>query len=145
MSPSPDDEPASTGPPDRQTLRFLERILADESVVTTTEFEPDSYEPTLLRALVDVGRYPPAIETTRLDIRWFTSGDFSMHYIETRANGDQWECRWDRHPNSHNARLHFHQPPTGDKVEDLTVSSVHPLDIVSLVLAAIEQRITQHW
>lgn len=145
MSPSAGDEPASTGPPDRQTLRLLERSLAADSMIATTEFEPDSFESNLLRVLFDMDRYPSTVEVTRLDIRWFTTDDFSIHYIETYANSKQWECRWDRHPNPHNARLHFHQPPTGDEVEDLTISSIHPLDVVSTVLAAIDQRITQHW
>ena len=146
MSPPAGRTPASTGPPDRETLRLLERILADEPMVATTTFEPDSYEPTLLRALIEADRYPSAVEAARLDIRWYTSGDFSIHYLETTAADDQdWECRWDRHPNPHSTRLHFHQPPNGDETEDLSLSSLHPLDVVSTVLAVVEQRITQHW
>lgn len=144
MSPTAGDEPGSTGPPDRQTLRLLERILADKPVVATTEYEPDSYEPHLLRALLDAGRYPSTVEAARLDIRWFTSGDFSIHYTETSPD-ERWECRWDRHPNPHNTRLHFHQPPKADEIEALTLSSVHPLDVIATVLAAVEQRITQQW
>ena len=145
MSPLAGDESASTGPPDRQTLRLLERILVDEPVVATTEFKPDSYEPQLLRALFDAGRYPPTVEAARLDVRWFASSDFSIHYIETRDTDEHWECRWDRHPNTHNARLHFHQPPKADEIEGLTLPSLHPLDVMSTVLAAVEQRITQQW
>lgn len=136
---------ASTGPPDRQTLRLLERVLADEPMVATTEFDPDSYEPQLLRAAFDTHRYPPTVEDSRLDIRWFTSGDFSIQYIETTADEQHWECRWDRHPNSHNSRLHFHRPPDGAEAEDLTLSSVHPLDVISTVIAAVEKRIAQQW
>jgi len=146
MSPPAGGGPASTGPPDRQTLRLLERILRDEPVVATTEFEPDSYEPQLLRALCGAGRYPPAVEAARLDVRWFESGNFSIHYLETAAADDSdWECRWDRHPNPHNERLHFHQPPDGDSIENISLSSLHPLDVVSTVVAAVEQRITQQW
>ena len=146
MSPPAGTPPASTGPPDRQTLRLLERILADEPIVATTAFEPDSYEPTLLRALVDADRYPSAVAAAQLDIRWYASGDFSIHYLETTAADDHdWECRWDRHPNPHNTRLHFHQPPDGDETEDLSLPSLHPLDVMSTVLAAVEERITQHW
>ena len=144
MTPFPSSSPPSTGPPDRQTLQLLEGILADEPLVATTEFDPDSYEPQLLRALCEESRYPPTVETARLDIRWFASGDFSIHYVETMA-ADRWECRWDRHPNPHNARLHFHQPPVGDDIADLTWSSLHPIDVVSTVVAAIDQRIEQHW
>ena len=144
MTPSPSGKPSSTGPPDRQTLRVIETLLADEPIAATTAFEPDSYEPRILHALCEESRYPAAVETARLDIRWFTSGDFSLHYVETMA-ADRWECRWDRHPNPHNARLHFHQPPDGDDIVDLTWSSLHPIDVLSTVIAAIEQRIDQHW
>ena len=144
MTPSPSSGPPSTGPPDRQTLQLLEGILADEPLVATTEFDPDSYEPQALRALCEESRYPPTVETARLDIRWFASGDFSIHYVEMTA-ADRWECRWDRHPNPHNTRLHFHYPPAGDDIADLTWSSLHPIDVVSTVVAAIEQRIEQHW
>lgn len=140
----PRDEPSSTGPPDRQTLRLVESLLTDEPLVATTEYEPDSYEPRILHALCEESRYPATVETARLDIRWFVSGDFSLHHIETMAD-DRWECRWDRYPNPHNARLHFHQSPNGDNIVDLTWSSPHPIDVLSTMIAAIEQRIDRHW
>lgn len=28
--------------------------------------------------------------------------DFSVHYVEEHEDGGRWECRWDRHPNTHN-------------------------------------------
>lgn len=144
MAPSSNSGPPSTGPPDRQTLRLIETLLTDEPLITTTEYEPDSYEPRILHALCEKDRYPAAVGPARLDIRWFASDDFSLHYLETIAD-DRWECRWDRHPNPHNARLHFHQPPNGDDIVDLTWSSLHPIDILSTVIAAIEQRIDHHW
>jgi hypothetical protein len=70
MRPPPTDDGAdTTGPPDRQTLCLLEWILSDEPAVAATEFAPDSYEPRLLRALLDAGRYPSTVDTGRLDIR----------------------------------------------------------------------------
>jgi hypothetical protein len=145
MSPPPEDSGTdSTGPPDRQTLRLLERQLISDSLVAEAGFEPDSYEPQLLQALLDAGQYPDSVTAARIDIRWFTTDDFSMHYIETRGE-DQWECRWDRHPNTHNTRLHFHEPPTGAEVSDLDLSSLHPLDVYSTVFEAIEQRIESLW
>ena len=142
MSRAPDD-PLSTAPPDRQTLRLLERRLADEPLIAATEFEPDGDEPRELCAAADTDRFPPSVEAARLDVRWFTTGDFSIHYVETAADGDRWECRWDRHPNRHNDRCHFHRPPTGDDIVDLELSSTHPIDVLSTVVAALEQRIGQ--
>lgn len=107
-------------------------------------FEPDTYEPQLLRALLDAGQYPDSVMAARTDIRWFATDDFSIHYIETREE-DPWECRWDRHPNPYNTRLHFHEPPTGADVSDLNLSSLHPLDVYSTVFEAIEQRIESLW
>lgn len=135
----------STGSPDRQTLQLLESHLSDDALVTKTAFEPDSYEPRLLSAALDPDRYPPAVESVRVDVRWFESGDFSIHYVEHRADDSRWECRWDRHPNVHNARLHFHQPPDGTDVVDLSLASGHPLDVYATVFTAIETRIEAQW
>lgn len=44
-------------------------MLTDEPTVAATEFAPDSYEPRLLRALLDTGRYPSTLDAARLDIR----------------------------------------------------------------------------
>lgn len=146
MSQPPEDSvPDSTGPPDQQTLRLLERHLTSDALVAETAFDPDSYEPRLLQAQLDTGRYPNSVTAVRLDIRWFTTGDFSIHYVEEHDQADQWECRWDRHPNTHNARLHFHQPPTATEITDLELSSLHPLEVYSTVFTAIEQRLESLW
>ena len=144
MSGGPADEGPSTGPPDRQTLRLLEHRLVDDPLVEHTALEPNSDEPRVLEATLDTRRYPPSVESARLDVRWFTSGDFTFHYVESGANR-RWECRWDRHPNAHNARLHFHEPPAADAVTNLELRSLHPIDVVSTVLAAIETRIGESW
>lgn len=145
MSPPTEDSGTdSTGPPDRQTLRLLERQLASDSLAAETVFEPDPYEPRLLRALLASGQYPESVTEARVDIRWFTTDDFSIHYLESR-DGDLWECRWDRHPNTHNTRLHFHEPPTANDITDFEFSSLHPLDVYSTVFDAVEQRIESLW
>ncbi|AGB14883.1 hypothetical protein Halru_0237 [Halovivax ruber XH-70] len=143
----PDADPPrrSTGPPDRETLQLLERQLSADPLVSTTAFEPDVYEPRTLVADLDSSRYPPAVTAARLDVRWFESGDFSCHYLETHGTESNWECRWDRHPNGHDDRTHFHQPPDGATVVDLDLPSVHPLDVYATVLTAIETRIDETW
>ncbi|WP_135820876.1 hypothetical protein [Halostella litorea] len=146
MNPPPEDKaPRSTGPPDRQTLLLLERHLVSDSLVAETAFDPDSYEPRLLRGLLEAGRYPDSVTAARLDIRWFTTGDFSVHYVEEHESGERWECRWDRHPNTHNTRLHFHEPPSTTETTDLELLSLHPLEVYSTVCTAIEQRIETLW
>lgn len=143
--PSGESTPSSTGPPDRQTLRLIERHLDSDPIVAETEFDPDAYEPRLLQALLDVGRYPDPILAARIDIRWFTTQDFSFHYLEEHEDGELWECRWDRHPNAHNTRVHFHNPPSASKITDLDLPSIHPLEVYSTVLVAIEQRMDTLW
>ena len=146
MSPPPEDSAAdSTGPPDRQTLRLLERQLTTDSLVADTRFDPDAYEPRLLTAGLATEQYPDAVATARVDIRWFTTGNFSLHYVETRGDNTRWECGWDRHQNTHNTRLHFHEPPTGADVSDLDFASLNPLEVYSMVFDAIEHRIESLW
>lgn len=137
------DHAPTTGPLDRGTLRLLERILAADPLVGTTAFDPDTYEPRSVQASLDTDRYPASVDEARLEIRWFESGDFSVQYVE--VNDDRWLCRWDCHPNPHSARLHFHRPPEGTEVTDVTLASTHPLDVLSTVVAAVEQRIEHHW
>lgn len=141
---SGDSVSGSTGPSDRQTLRLLERQLVSDSLVAETAFDPDPYEPRLLRAVLDTERYPGSVTAARVDIRWFTTDDFSIHYLESRGE-DRWECRWDRHPNPHDTRLHFHDPPAAVAVSSLDLSSLHPLDVYATVFDAIEQRVESLW
>ncbi len=145
MGPSPENsDPESTGPPDRQTLRLLERQFAADDLVAEVAFDPDAYEPRLLRATIDRDSYPDSVTAARIDVRWFTTGDFSIHYLESRGS-ERWECRWDRHPNAHNARVHFHEPPACGSVTDLDLSSLHPLDVYATVFEAVEERIRSLW
>jgi len=139
------DAGPATAPPDRQTLQLLERRLSDHSLVVATEFDPDRYEPRRLRTRLDNEQFPDTVSAARLDVQGSTTGDFSIHYVETHTDATEWECRWDRHPNEHNARLHFHRPPNGTAVGDLSLSSTHPIEVYMTVLAAIEQRLAGLW
>ena len=65
---------------------------------------------TKLEATLTPKATPSRIERRFLDIRWYTNGDFRIHYQEDWRDGT-WCQRWDRHPNEHNDRDHFHPPP----------------------------------
>lgn len=67
---------------------------------------------TELEATLTPKATPSRIERRFLDIRWYTNGDFRIHYQEDWRDRT-WCQRWDRHPNEHNDRDHFHQPPAG--------------------------------
>ncbi|SEH17069.1 hypothetical protein SAMN04487967_2958 [Natronorubrum sediminis] len=143
-APASGDQP-TTGPPDRRTLRLLERQFSAEPIVEETVFDPNSDEPRELRVRLNDEQYPSEVTASRLDCRWFTTGDFSFHYVESMASDVRWECRWDRHPNAHDDRLHFHQPPAGNDTTGLELPSLHPRDVLSVVLAAVETRVEQRW
>ena len=139
------EAPDSTGPPDRQTIRLLERHCSSDSLVSGVEFDPDPHEPRRLGVTLDTARYPDSIVRARVDIQWFATDDFSFHYVESHADDTRWDCRWDRHPNPDNSRLHFHQPPDSAAVSDLHLQSTHPLDVYSTVFEAIQQRLETLW
>ncbi|QAU12225.1 hypothetical protein EKH57_05540 [Halorubrum sp. BOL3-1] len=140
-----DDGGGSTGPPDRQILQLFERRLSSHPLVSTTAFDPGRFEPRRLQIRLDSEQFPDTVSVTRLDIQWFTTDDFSIHYVESHTTETEWECRWDRHPNEHNTRLHFHRPPNSDDVTDLSLDSTHPMDVYATVLAAVEQRLANCW
>jgi hypothetical protein len=97
--------------------------------------------------ILDPDRYPPHTQEARLEIQWYTNGDYNFHYVETQDAGDIWQCRWDRHPNPHTQRMHFHPPPTArsnDAVPD-SPADHHPSALFTRALANIRQRIDSLW
>jgi hypothetical protein len=131
---------AESGPIDRHVLRLFDRKLQPHPIVASTAYDPDPYEPRRLQTSFANDRYPKTIEGGRLDVRWFETGDFGFHYREDHETG-VWQCRWDRHPNPHNARCHFHEPPDCASVVDLSLPDSNPLSVLFTVLGAIEDRI----
>lgn len=77
--------------------------------------------------------------------RWFETDDFSIHYAEHYRTDGSWECRWDRHPNVHNARDHFHPPPDAPTPG---ADEGHPdewRDVLATVLTRLDDRIEAFW
>ncbi|WP_244605256.1 hypothetical protein [Halorussus halobius] len=91
------------------------------------------------------GAYYPSEISARLEIRWYRNDDFNVHYQEEQRDAS-WECRWDRHPNAHNSRDHFHPPPAAsrDRAEDARWPPDHR-DVGRLVFGRIEKRIETLW
>ena len=100
-----DHEPV--GSIDRPVLVAIDGRLRTASHVTETVLAPKRGKPTLTAAL-DTD-YLPTVEEVYYDIRWYTSGDFEIHYQEDWID-DTWQRRWDRHPRD-GARTHHHPPP----------------------------------
>ena len=144
MPPTPPDDSVPQGRLDTTTLRTLGRRAATHPLVEAWSFEPDSASPRYLDLRLDANAYPVDVNAVRLEIHWFDTDDYYLHYLETRDT-EYYQCRWDRHPNPHDSRLHFHEPPSATEIVDFEPASVHPLEVCSTVLTAIEQRLEKLW
>lgn len=97
-----------------------------------------------LEVRFDDAATPPAIEERVLDVRWYTNDDFRIHYTEQWPDR-RWMIRWDRHPNSHNSREHYHPPPDATTPGlDRTWADDYR-DVCSTVLEALRDRTATLW
>ncbi len=138
----PADDGSSPAPIDRAVLermrsRFvgsqlfeLAKLVEAEKLHLRVELSPDYY---------------PGVVAARFEIRWYRNDDFNVHYQEERQES-AWKCRWDRHPNTHNSREHFHPPPAASRhdAEDAQWPADHR-DVCRLVLDRVEERIETVW
>lgn len=139
----PVDDGGGTAPIDRAVLEYLRERLETTSQVATATIS-DEQGHLGLRVDFDGAYYPDDSTDATLSIRWYTNDDFAIHYRERRSDSD-WECRWDRHPNSHNARSHFHPPPHAATpgVDRDWPTGVR--DVIEVVFDDIEERIADLW
>jgi hypothetical protein len=99
---------APVGRADRPVLLAIEKRLKTAPYIDRTLLTTKHGKPTLT-AWFDLDFFPAAVEEAYYDIRWYTSGNFEIHYQENRENG-HWCRRWDRHPRDR-SRDHYHPPP----------------------------------
>lgn len=140
----PEDVPDSTGGIDTEMSERIGRRLRRSVRFSSVEYRP-SYAPNAVVAEFDDGYFPTAVERASLRIRWFETDDFNVHYAEQYLDGDSWECRWDRHPNEHNDRAHFHPPPDAATPGDDMAFADDWRDVLSRVLSALRDRIESFW
>jgi hypothetical protein len=134
-------EDDSGGPLDVPTLEVLARRADTHPLVDRWMFEPDALSPRALVILLDVAQYPSAVESARLDVRWFEGGEYTFHYLESWRD-DVWQCRWDRHPKPDEPRAHFHPPPEAARpVQPSGLDSEHHLGVLFAVLDWITERV----
>lgn len=138
----PVDDGASPAPIDRAILerlrsRFRGRRMVASAVIDTTG-------KLSLRVELAADYYPDE-RSGRLEIRWYRNDDFTVQYREEWRDGT-WSFRWDRHPNTHNSRTHFHPPPNASRTdaEDVGLPTDHR-DVCRLVLDRVEERIETVW
>lgn len=88
--------------------------------------------------------YPQSVDEATMSVRWYTTDDFKIHSQEAHSEGVG-KCRWDRHPNPHNTRAHFHPPHDARTpgVDESWPSDYR--DVLLLILAELEERITKLW
>lgn len=95
----------------------------------------------------DIDQYPEQVQAAKLEMRWYTNDDYNFQYIEKRSADVDWQCRWDRHPNPHTSRTHFHPPPAArsrDAVPD-SPTDRHPSAMFARTLANVRARIEDLW
>ena len=138
----PTNDGASPAPIDRSVLERMHSRFAGRRIFESAEIVEDGK----LHLRVEVsGDYYPNEVSAHFEIRWYRNDDFNVHYQEKRQDS-AWNCRWDRHPNAHNSRDHFHPPPAAGRTdaEDAQWPNDHR-DVTRLVLDRVEARIETLW
>lgn len=139
----PTTDGGNPDPIDRPILEFLQRRLrTTRQVERATISDEDGHLE--LRVSLAAAYYPTSVRDADLSIRWSTNDDFTLHYRERHPDEIR-ECRWDRHPNPHNTRDHFHPPPTAATPGTDADWSTDHRDVLTTVFARIETRIDELW
>ncbi|QHS18144.1 hypothetical protein GWK26_13815 [haloarchaeon 3A1-DGR] len=138
----PADDGASPAPIDRAVLERMRSRFIGSRQIESAEIVDE--QKVYLRVTLSDEYYPNEV-LARLEIRWYRNDDFTMHYQENRKD-EAWNCRWDRHPNAHNTRDHFHPPPMASQsdADDAQWPADHR-DMCRLVLDFLEERIETVW
>jgi len=100
---------APTGSVDRTILLSIKQRLDTAPYIHTTNLTLKHGKPTLTARFASE-YFPAVVEEAYYDIRWYTSGDFEIHYQENWTDNRQWKRRWDKHPRD-GKRTHYHPPP----------------------------------
>lgn len=139
MSSSP---PADNPPIDQSVVESIRNRFR-----TSDEFDEvyiETLPRTRLIAEYDCAYYPADVVRVYFDIRWYTNDDLDIHYHEEWVD-DQWDRRWDRHPNPHNSREHYHLPPDGQfPARDATFPDEY-WAVIQFVCQETRERITELW
>ncbi len=97
------------GSVDRTILMSIKQRLDTAPYIQSTALDLKHGKPTLTARFASE-YFPTTVEEAYYDIRWYTSGDFEIHYQENWTDDRVWKRRWDRHPRQ-GKRSHYHPPP----------------------------------
>lgn len=135
---------ADSAPVDLALLRTVHSRLRGTGRFREAELRPE-YPPNSVVLYYDLGYFPQEVEDAFLQVRWYTNDDFNVHYEERYADDDVWKCRWDRHPNEHNTREHFHPPPDASTSGKDTTFSEDWRDVLLYVLEELDEHVKGFW
>ncbi|MFC7199699.1 hypothetical protein [Halospeciosus flavus] len=125
-------------------MRLLGSRLADLDLIEMVQYFPSGKEDRVVVSF-EASYFPNVVDTANLEFRLRLNGDFNFQYREDWS-GESWTCRWDRHPNSHNRREHFHIPPRPQEENAIDADFPdNPNEILKLILETIENRINDLW
>ena len=133
-----------SAPVDFDVLEDMRKHLVTSARFKELEWRPD-YAPDSLVCTYDAGLYPVSVDKAYLQITWFKNDDFYVHYQENWAASDDKKCRWDRHPNDHNTRDHYHPLPDAATPGQDDSYSRNWKDVVAQVLREVDGRIEAFW
>lgn len=139
----PASDGSSPAPIDRPILELMQTRLSATNQVERVSITDDSGH-LELRLVFASTYYPETVDEAILAVRWYTNDDFKIHYREVYS-GYAWECRWDRHPNPHNSRDHFHASPDAATPGEDASWATDYRDVLASIFDDIEQRIEQLW
>jgi hypothetical protein len=135
----------ANAPVDEEVLRSMATTFRTDDRVASVRFiGADADEHKHLAVELDEARYPERIRKARLETQWYRNDGFNAHYVEAHADGEVWQCRWDRHANDHSAPGQFHPPPDAGEPTDVDFPEDYR-DVTSVVLGAIQGRIDAVW
>ena len=100
---------APVGNVDRTILMSIKQRLETAPYIQSTRLNLKHRKPTLTATFAQE-YFPTTVEEAYYDIRWYTSGDFEIHYQENWTDDREWKQRWDSHPRQ-GKRTHYHPPP----------------------------------
>jgi hypothetical protein len=137
--PSEDDDPTPQGRLDSTTLHTMGSRSESHPLVASWQLQPNGLSPRHLEIRLDASAYPSGVDGARLDVHWFVTDDYYLHYVETRGD-DHYQCRWDRHPKTDASRTHFHPPPNAGPAEESSLDP-HHLGVLFTVLEWVSSRV----
>ena len=137
----------TTGPIDDEALDTIIQLASTHRLVDRTYIDTNDGGRRELRIDLDLNGYPASVVGASLRVTWHTNDDYRFHYREEWDADERWQCRWDRHPHTHDAaRKHFHEPPNAaEEPTSDSVTTIEPYHLFTRTMANVSERIERMW